>query len=836
MKLNKILAASLLMVIVSSVIVSSAVPVFASWPPPSHPHDANAVWIEPTALYFNTSTTTLPHLFNVTAYINVTDAISTYSVNVTVNPTQLKIIKAGYTHGVESDYFYPMTALSPGPSYGPSSVLIGESLYQYPTLENQTGVGDLFWVELNITATPPKNGKLTSEIDINNTDTWVQRPDFTLPTILKYSASYTFTSPKVLPPQPPVALFVYSPTVPLVNQIITFNGSASYDTDGTIVSWMWTFGDGGTASGEVVTHSYTSPGTYQVNLTVTDNNGLSGMKTEQITVYANLPAILYVTPPQIVDYTLRPPSIVTINITVNNVIEMYDYKFKLSYNNELLTCIGAIINRVQNQTHLSPIILINDPAGFIAINVTYYAPSVPITTSTPLNLVTVYFQLDTLGSSNLTLYQTELSNSNGLLISHLTGNGFIMTAIRDVAIVGVVPSSSWAYQGWTVDINVTAMNKGNLTESFNVTAFYGSNPIGTLPVTNLPPNNKTTLLFAWNTAGVLAGNYTIKGFASYVPYEYNKTNNVLVDGTVQIFTKIHDVAIVGVVPSSSWAYQGWTVDINVTAMNKGNFTESFNVTAFYGTNSIGTLPVTNLPPNNKTTLLFAWNTAGVPGGNYTIKGFASYVPYEYNKTNNVLVDGTVQILTKIHDVAIVAVVPYHTFNQKPTLTNWTYPGVPVGINVTAKNLGQMAESFDVSAYYNSSLVGTQHVVNLNVSQQITMVFTWNTTGLKPLTNYIIKGVASIVPYEFNTTNNVLVGGKVHIRIVGDLNGDDKVNMKDIAIIAAAFGTYGPNYFYPGSPASPRWDPRADITGSKPMVPDNKVNMLDVAMVASNFGK
>jgi PKD repeat protein len=164
-------------------------------------------------------------------------------------------------------------------------VLIGESLYQYPTLENQTGVGDLFWVELNITATPPVGGTLTSEINITNPDTWVQRPDFTLPTINRFNTPYTFTSPKVVP-KLPVALFNYSPTSPLVNQTITFDASASYDPVGTIVAWAWTFGDTGTASGKIVTHNYTSPGTYQVNLTVTDNGGLSNRTTKQITVRA----------------------------------------------------------------------------------------------------------------------------------------------------------------------------------------------------------------------------------------------------------------------------------------------------------------------------------------------------------------------------------------------------------------------------------------------------------------------------------------------------------------------------------------------------------------------
>jgi hypothetical protein len=67
-------------------------------------------------------------------------------------------------------------------------------------------------------------------------------------------------------------------------------------------------------------------------------------------------------------------------------------------------------------------------------------------------------------------------------------------------------------------------------------------------------------------------------------------------------------------------------------------------------------------------------------------------------------------------------------------------------------------------------------------------------------------------------------------LLGDVGGYGKVDMRDVGIVAAAFGSYGPNYLYPGSPASARWDPRADILGK------NVVNMLDIGIVASQFGQ
>jgi len=54
---------------------------------------------------------------------------------------------------------------------------------------------------------------------------------------------------------------------------ITFDGSASSDSDGTIAQYDWDFGDGSTGTGETAVHSYDQAGTYTVTLTVTDDAG-----------------------------------------------------------------------------------------------------------------------------------------------------------------------------------------------------------------------------------------------------------------------------------------------------------------------------------------------------------------------------------------------------------------------------------------------------------------------------------------------------------------------------------------------------------------------------------
>lgn len=65
-----------------------------------------------------------------------------------------------------------------------------------------------------------------------------------------------------------------------------FDASASSDPDGTIADFTWDFGDGQTATGANPTHTYSTPGTYQVRLNVTDNLGAGSVVTNAVAASA----------------------------------------------------------------------------------------------------------------------------------------------------------------------------------------------------------------------------------------------------------------------------------------------------------------------------------------------------------------------------------------------------------------------------------------------------------------------------------------------------------------------------------------------------------------------
>ena len=80
---------------------------------------------------------------------------------------------------------------------------------------------------------------------------------------------------------PPVAVMA----VPACSGLTcTFSGAGSYDSDGTIVGYSWQFGDGQTATVVAPGHTYASPGSYQVTLTVTDDESATGTATRTVVV------------------------------------------------------------------------------------------------------------------------------------------------------------------------------------------------------------------------------------------------------------------------------------------------------------------------------------------------------------------------------------------------------------------------------------------------------------------------------------------------------------------------------------------------------------------------
>jgi PKD repeat protein len=83
----------------------------------------------------------------------------------------------------------------------------------------------------------------------------------------------------------PTASFVFSPSAPVIGQTVQFNASASLAAPGrSLVAYAWNWGDGGTSSGQLASHSYTVAGLYNVTLTVADDAGQAATNSQTVTV------------------------------------------------------------------------------------------------------------------------------------------------------------------------------------------------------------------------------------------------------------------------------------------------------------------------------------------------------------------------------------------------------------------------------------------------------------------------------------------------------------------------------------------------------------------------
>ncbi|MEM6842060.1 MAG: PKD domain-containing protein [Bacteroidota bacterium] len=84
----------------------------------------------------------------------------------------------------------------------------------------------------------------------------------------------------------PTAVASANPTSGEAPLIVTFDGIGSSDTDGTIDSYSWDFGDGNSSNEASPSHTYTTVGEYTATLTVADDNGAEASAEVIITVSA----------------------------------------------------------------------------------------------------------------------------------------------------------------------------------------------------------------------------------------------------------------------------------------------------------------------------------------------------------------------------------------------------------------------------------------------------------------------------------------------------------------------------------------------------------------------
>lgn len=475
------------------------------------------------------------------------------------------------------------------------------------------------------------------------------------------------------------------------------------------------------------------------------------------------------------------------------------------------------------------------------------------------------------GYYNVTAYappllgEEQTANNNVTTWSEVQG-------IHDVAVTNVEPSSHQVLVGDPVDVKVGVKNEGDYPENFTVTA-YASQGSSTMKAKVIGSNGTRIYLdpseYIFNSKDVSVGyrfNVTLRVadvenlFAFELSMYYNesmvnatrwfeptwdpeyvfyneptvtaedlRTGNILLcasmlglspplfngDGKLCIIEfEIVNLPPAGIKYSCPLGISNadtFLLDPNVNEIPAAKEDGYYEVSSesHPGGYVIGSVMV-NLGPGETTNLIIPWDTRDMSPGNYSISGYASVVPGETHIEDNVFTDGVVSI--SAHDVAIVDVTPS---------AHWVYQGMNVSISVEVENKGSVTENVTVTLYYDITAHQTIGLLSTSVlpGENQTVTFTWNTRGVPHCHNYTITAVASI-PIDSNLSDNTLSDGGINVRILGDVNGDGKVDGKDIALAAMCFGS---------APGYPRWNPDADVNA------DGKIDGKDIVKIAINFG-
>jgi len=202
----------------------------------------------------------------------------------------------------------------------------------------------------------------------------------------------------------------------------------------------------------------------------------------------------------------------------------------------------------------------------------------------------------------------------------------------------------------TVAMNLTSTHDGiehivkfeGSLKQFKV--YYWTDPISTQWHEVNPTYCRQWHLYDWldeNPDGLL-------GFCDYILMMDKETGDIeefhveSLSTDMYVTQKVHDVAVIDVLPFKTIVGKGYSCKINVTVANEGYFTSTFNVTLYANTTEVDTQKVLNLAPGTQITITLTWNTSGFAYA-YTITVYATPDPAETDLADNTFIDGVVKV-------------------------------------------------------------------------------------------------------------------------------------------------------------------------------------------------
>jgi PKD repeat protein len=185
----------------------------------------------------------------------------TITVSTTLPPTTATFNFSPTTPSINQDVTFTATATGVGPGFPGGGGQVQGATYTWDFGDGSTGAGSSTTHRFTRAGTFAVTLRVTNDAGLTATTTRQVTVSGTLP-----AGS---------------ADFVFSPTDPRVGDVVFFNASVSAVTNG---SYSWDFGDGTNGSGIAPTHTYASPRTYSVTLTVTNDRSQTAATSKTVTV------------------------------------------------------------------------------------------------------------------------------------------------------------------------------------------------------------------------------------------------------------------------------------------------------------------------------------------------------------------------------------------------------------------------------------------------------------------------------------------------------------------------------------------------------------------------
>jgi parallel beta-helix repeat protein len=462
--------------------------------------------------------------------------------------------------------------------------------------------------------------------------------------------STVYATLQVVRPQGPEAEFTV-PEIAIVGQIVEFNASASQlgwngMAQTPITEYRWDFGDGDkTATAQpIMYHSFNSSGIYSSTLTVYARGATPEIATITHTLYIQ---------PVNTSTVIVPDNYPTIQTAINNANDgdTVFVRRGIYYEHVVVNKTVSLIGEDESNT-------IVDGNG----------------TGTIFHMLNNDSNITGFTIQNSGSYQVE--NGTGVYIDndvvncHIIGNNIIDNKIGVLIICAwdnyilennIRNNSEDGFYLWTAshnnitDNNITNNYYGVTLDESSGNLFFHNNFVNnTYQAADITPAwPYGASICVWDDGYPSGGNYWsdyVGGDLNYGPYQNVTGSDGIGDIPYTIsfcvnsrdnypFMKLYsrvltrDVAVTDVEPLKTVVGQGYTLPLDATATNMGDFLEGFNVTLYANATAIVTQTVT-VASGKATIIALLWNTAGFAYGNYTITAYAWPVSGETNTANN----------------------------------------------------------------------------------------------------------------------------------------------------------------------------------------------------------